>query len=80
VFSARGASDLFNAKKLPNTLAASHDEDVVRRTDCEFLEQHFSTAYSTVGENFDAKQRNSAQRTAKAELRITWRQQRYAKQ
>jgi tellurite resistance protein len=38
----------------------------------------FSTVRSTVGRNFDAKQRNSAQRTAKAKLRITWRQQWYA--
>jgi hypothetical protein len=36
--------------------------------------------YSTVGQDFDAKPRNSAQRNAKAKLRITWRQQRYAKQ
>jgi hypothetical protein len=40
----------------------------------------FSTVYSTVGENFAAKLRNFAQRNAKAKLRITWRQQRYAKQ
>jgi len=36
--------------------------------------------FSTVGQDFDAKPRNSAQRNAKAKLRITWRQQRYAKQ
>jgi hypothetical protein len=40
----------------------------------------FSTVRSTVGQDFDAKVRNSAQRTAKAKLRITRRQQRYAKQ
>jgi hypothetical protein len=33
----------------------------------------FSTVRSTVGQDFAAKPRNSAQRTAKAELRITWR-------
>jgi len=31
----------------------------------------FSTVRSTVGQNFDAKPRNSAQRSAKAKLRIT---------
>jgi hypothetical protein len=31
----------------------------------------FSTVRSTVGQDFDAKLRNSAQRTAKAKLRIT---------
>ena len=31
----------------------------------------FSTVRSTVGQDFDAKPRNSAQRTAKAKLRIT---------
>jgi hypothetical protein len=40
----------------------------------------FSTVCFTVGQDFDAKPRNSAQRSAKAKLRITWRQQRYAKQ
>jgi hypothetical protein len=40
----------------------------------------FSTVFSTVGQNFAAKLRNSVQRTAKAKLRITWRQQRYEKQ
>jgi hypothetical protein len=39
-----------------------------------------STVRSTVGQDFDAKPCNSAQRTAKEKLRITWRQQRYAKQ
>src|SRR6266481_2186412 len=34
----------------------------------------FSTVRSTVGQDFDAKPCNSAQRTAKAKLRITWRQ------
>src|SRR5215469_5107527 len=43
-------------------------------------EPKFSTVRFTVGQNFDAKLCNSAQRTAKAKLRITWRQQRYAKQ
>jgi len=32
-----GQGDLFDAKKLPNTLAAFHDENVVRRTDFGFL-------------------------------------------
>ena len=40
----------------------------------------FSTVYSTVGQNFDAKLCNSAERTAKAKLRTTQHQQRYAKQ
>jgi hypothetical protein len=40
----------------------------------------FFTVRSTVGQNFAAKLCNSAERSAKAELRITWRQQRYAKQ
>ena len=40
----------------------------------------FLRCLSTVGQHFAAKPRNSAQRTAKAELRITWHQQRYAKQ
>ena len=31
----------------------------------------FSTVCSTVGQDFDAKPRNSAQRTAKAKLQIT---------
>jgi len=39
-----------------------------------------STVSSTVGQDFDAKLRNCARRTAKAKRRITWRQQRYAKQ
>jgi hypothetical protein len=40
----------------------------------------FSTVCSTVEQDFDAKPRNVVQRTAKAKLRITWRQQRCAKQ
>jgi hypothetical protein len=39
-----------------------------------------STLCSTVERNFVAKLCNSAQRTAKAKLQITWRQQRYAMQ
>jgi len=42
--------------------------------------EHFSTVRSTVEQNFDAKLCNAAEGTAKAKLRITWRQQRYAKQ
>jgi hypothetical protein len=34
-------------------------------------EAEISTVRSTVGQDFDAKPRNSAQRTAKAKLRIT---------
>src|SRR5207237_1460920 len=40
----------------------------------------FSTVRSTVGRDFDAKPRNSAQRTAKAKLRITYHRQCCAKQ
>jgi hypothetical protein len=36
--------------------------------------------FSTVGQGFDAKLCNSAERTAKAKLRTTQHQQRYAKQ
>jgi hypothetical protein len=35
--------------------------------------RNFSTVYSTVGQNFAAKLCNSAERTAKAKLQITWR-------
>jgi hypothetical protein len=42
--------------------------------------QDFSTVRSTVGQDFDAKLCNSAERTAKAKLRTTQHQQRYAKQ
>jgi hypothetical protein len=40
----------------------------------------FSTVRSTVGQDFDAKLCNSAERTAKAKLRTTQHQQRYANQ
>jgi hypothetical protein len=40
----------------------------------------FSTERSTVGQDFDAKLCNSAERTAKAKLRTAQHQQRYAKQ
>ena len=42
--------------------------------------RRFSTVRSTVGRDFDAKPRNSAQRTAKAKLRITYHRQCCAKQ
>ena len=41
--------------------------------------EKFSTVCSTVERNFAAKPRNSAQHNAKVKLRITYRQQRYAK-